>query len=43
VKSDNRVKPGDILDLKLPLDRLHLFNKETGDAVAHSLAAPAAA
>jgi multiple sugar transport system ATP-binding protein len=42
VKSDNRVKPGDVLDLKLPLDRLHLFNKETGEAVAHSLA-PAAA
>jgi multiple sugar transport system ATP-binding protein len=42
VKSDNRVKPGDVLDLKLPLDRLHLFNKETGDAVAHSLAAAAA-
>jgi multiple sugar transport system ATP-binding protein len=41
VKSDNRVKPGDVLDLKLPLDRLHLFNKETGAAVAHSLAAPA--
>ena len=42
VKSHHRVKPGDVLDLKLPLDRLHLFNKETGDAVAHSLAAPAA-
>ncbi|HYN70292.1 MAG TPA: sn-glycerol-3-phosphate ABC transporter ATP-binding protein UgpC [Candidatus Eisenbacteria bacterium] len=42
VKSDNHVKPGDVIDLKLPLDRLHLFNKETGEAVAHSLAAAAA-
>ena len=42
VKSDNRVQPGDVLDLKLPLDRLHLFNAETGEAVAHSLAVAAA-
>jgi len=36
VSSENRVKPGDILDLKLPLEKLHLFNQETGDAIAWS-------
>jgi multiple sugar transport system ATP-binding protein len=36
VSSENRVKPGDVLDLKLPLEKLHLFNQETGDAIAWS-------
>jgi multiple sugar transport system ATP-binding protein len=36
VSSEHRVKPGDILDLKLPLEKLHLFNQETGDALAWS-------
>jgi multiple sugar transport system ATP-binding protein len=36
VSSENRVKPGDVLDLKVPLDKLHLFNQETGDAIAWS-------
>jgi len=41
VSSENRVKPGDVLDLKLPLEKLHLFNQETGDAIAWSQAGAA--
>jgi multiple sugar transport system ATP-binding protein len=36
--SEQRVKPGDILDLKLPLDKLHLFDKSTGNSVARTAA-----
>ncbi|HTK43744.1 MAG TPA: sn-glycerol-3-phosphate ABC transporter ATP-binding protein UgpC [Patescibacteria group bacterium] len=42
VGSDNRVKPGDIIDLKLPLEKLHLFNQESGDSIAWSSAEAAA-
>ena len=42
VGSEHRVKPGDIIDLKLPLEKLHLFNQETGDAIAWSSAEAAA-
>jgi hypothetical protein len=42
VGSEHRVKPGDVLDLKVPLDKLLLFNQETGDAVAWSQADAAA-
>jgi len=42
VSSEHRVKPGDIVDLKLPLEKLHLFDLASGDAVAWSAAAPAA-
>jgi len=42
VGSDNRVKPGDIIDLKLPLEKLHLFNQESGDSIAWSSTAAAA-
>jgi multiple sugar transport system ATP-binding protein len=42
VGSEHRVKPGDIIDLKLPLEKLHLFNQETGDAIAWSSAVAAA-
>jgi ABC-type sugar transport system ATPase subunit len=42
VGSDHHVRPGDIIELKLPLDRLHLFDAESGDAVPHSVAAAAA-
>jgi multiple sugar transport system ATP-binding protein len=38
VGSEHRVKPGDVLDLKVPLDKLHLFNQENGDAIAWSQA-----
>jgi multiple sugar transport system ATP-binding protein len=41
VSSEHRVKPGDVLDLKLPLEKLHLFNQETGDALAWSAAGAA--
>ena len=39
VGSEHRVRPGDIVNLALPLDKLHLFDGETGltlapDAVA---------
>jgi multiple sugar transport system ATP-binding protein len=33
IGSEHRARPGDILDLKLPLERLYLFDAETGDAV----------
>ena len=36
VSSEHRVKPGDVVDLKLPLEKLHLFDAATGDAVAWS-------
>jgi multiple sugar transport system ATP-binding protein len=39
VDSSHRVRPGDVIDLKVPLDRLHLFNAETGDALAGSMTA----
>jgi multiple sugar transport system ATP-binding protein len=34
VPSAHKVRPGDVLDLKLPLDRLHLFDPESGLALA---------
>ena len=43
VSSEHRVKPGDVVDLKLPLEKLHLFDKETGNSVARSSATAAAA
>jgi multiple sugar transport system ATP-binding protein len=33
VSSSNVVKPGDVLSLQLPLDKLHLFDSETGDVI----------
>jgi multiple sugar transport system ATP-binding protein len=42
VSSENRVKPGDIVDLKLPLEKLHLFDRATGDSLAWSVATAAA-
>jgi multiple sugar transport system ATP-binding protein len=39
VSSEHRVKPGDVLDLKLPLEKLHLFDKATGEALAWSATA----
>jgi multiple sugar transport system ATP-binding protein len=41
VGSEHMVKPGDIIELKLPLDRLHLFDAESGDAVPSKMAAAA--
>jgi multiple sugar transport system ATP-binding protein len=36
VSSEHRVKPGDVLELKLPLEKLHLFDKATGESLAWS-------
>ena len=38
VDSSHNVRPGDIVNLKLPVDKLHLFNLETGDSVAKAMA-----
>ncbi len=38
VDSSYRVRPGDVVSLKLPADKLHLFNLETGDALAKAAA-----
>jgi multiple sugar transport system ATP-binding protein len=43
VSSEHRVKPGDVLELKLPLDKLHLFDKASGEALAWSGQTAAAA
>jgi multiple sugar transport system ATP-binding protein len=34
VGSEHRVQPGDLLDVRLPADRLHLFDAESGAALA---------
>jgi len=34
VESSHRVRPGDVVSLRLPIEKLHLFNTETGDALA---------
>ena len=31
--SEHRVRPGDVIKLTLPLDKLHLFDSETGEAL----------
>jgi len=41
VSSEHRVKPGDVLDLKLPLDKLHLFDAATGESLARTPVATA--
>jgi multiple sugar transport system ATP-binding protein len=33
VDSSHRVRPGDIVDLKLPLEKLHLFDATSGEAI----------
>ena len=38
VGSEHRVRPGDIVNLKLPLDKLHLFDGETGLTLAPDIA-----
>ena len=34
VSSEHRVRPGDVLDMKLPLEKLHLFDRASGEALA---------
>jgi multiple sugar transport system ATP-binding protein len=33
VSSAHRVKPGDVLSLRLPLEKLHLFDSDTGEVI----------
>jgi multiple sugar transport system ATP-binding protein len=42
VGSEHRVKPGDILTLALPMDKLHLFDAESGASLVSERAAVAA-
>jgi multiple sugar transport system ATP-binding protein len=42
VDSDNRVRPGDIVELKVPLEKLHLFDPESGDTIIQQPAEAAA-
>ena len=43
VSSEHHVRPGDIVNLVIPLDKIHLFDAETGHSVAPDLAPLAAA
>ncbi len=43
IDSAYRVKPGDVLDLKIPLDKVHLFDPESGLSLHQEVAVPAAA
>ncbi|HSH21858.1 MAG TPA: sn-glycerol-3-phosphate ABC transporter ATP-binding protein UgpC [Candidatus Caenarcaniphilales bacterium] len=42
VDASHRVRPGDVLDLRVPLEKIHLFEQEEGRALASS-GVPAAA
>ena len=42
VDSEHRVRPGDIVTLILPLEKLHVFDAETGLTLAPDMAAVAA-
>jgi multiple sugar transport system ATP-binding protein len=42
VDSSHRVKPGDVITLKLPADKLHMFHAESGLTINRSLAESAA-
>jgi multiple sugar transport system ATP-binding protein len=43
VDSSHRVRPGDVVQLRLPADKLQLFNAETGVSLAQSREAAAVA
>jgi multiple sugar transport system ATP-binding protein len=43
VDSENRVKPGDVLDFTVPLEKVHLFEAEGGKALTSTRAAAEAA
>jgi multiple sugar transport system ATP-binding protein len=43
VDSEHRVRPGDIVNLVIPLAKVHIFDTETGAALAPAAANPAAA
>ncbi len=42
VDARHRVRPGDVLDLGIPFDKVHLFDDETGDSLAEVKAVSAA-
>jgi len=42
VDSDHRVRPNDIVNLVIPLDKVHLFDPETGETITQSQAQVAA-
>jgi multiple sugar transport system ATP-binding protein len=42
VNSSHRVRPGDIVDLIIPLDKVHLFDGETGETLVQAPASVAA-
>ena len=42
VDAEHRVKPGDVLNLQLPLSKLHLFDAESGKSLASTREAVAA-
>jgi multiple sugar transport system ATP-binding protein len=42
VSSEHRVKPGDVLDFHIPLDKLHLFDSESGQTLTSREVAAAA-
>jgi hypothetical protein len=37
VDSSHRVRPGDTVSLKLPIEKLHLFDGESGDALLRNV------
>jgi multiple sugar transport system ATP-binding protein len=41
VDASRRVRPGDVLDLWVPLEKIHLFDTDEGHALGRSAAAPA--
>jgi len=43
VGSEHRVKPGDVIDFKVPLEKVHLFDVESGKALTSTREATAAA
>jgi multiple sugar transport system ATP-binding protein len=42
VDSEHRVKPGDVMDFTVPLEKIHLFDAESGKALTSSREAAAA-
>jgi multiple sugar transport system ATP-binding protein len=37
VSSEHQVKPGDVLDMRVPLDKLHLFDAESGASLTSAM------
>jgi multiple sugar transport system ATP-binding protein len=43
VGSEHRVKPGDVLDLRVPIEKVHMFDSETGESLVGAREAAAVA